>query len=118
MVRDGAGNFPTLSDQWRKLPGIGRYTAAAIASIVFNEPVAVLDGNVERVLRRLLHATYSTRQSWSAAQELLGSRTPGRLQSGNDGIGRNDLLARRTIVWTVSDQNLLPNSRKRRIAMP
>lgn len=77
MVRDGAGNFPTLSDQWRKLPGIGRYTAAAIASIVFNEPVAVLDGNVERVLRRLLHATYSTRQSWSAAQELLDRERPG-----------------------------------------
>ena len=35
----------------RELPGIGRYTAAAIASIAFGEPVAVVDGNVERVLR-------------------------------------------------------------------
>jgi len=46
--------FPQTSEAWRTLPGIGRYTAAAIASIAFNEPVAVLDGNVERVLRRVL----------------------------------------------------------------
>src|SRR5205807_5407783 len=57
IVRERAGNFPTHSDQWRKLPGIGRYTAAAIASIAFDEPIAVLDGNVQRVLRRLLHCT-------------------------------------------------------------
>ena len=41
-------------EAWRELPGIGRYTAAAIASIAFGEPVAVVDGNVERVLERLL----------------------------------------------------------------
>ncbi len=46
--------FPQNAEAWRTLPGIGRYTAAAIASIAFNEPVAVLDGNVERVLRRVL----------------------------------------------------------------
>ena len=46
--------FPQTAESLRHLPGIGRYTAAAIASIAFNEPVAVVDGNVERVLRRLL----------------------------------------------------------------
>jgi A/G-specific adenine glycosylase len=47
------GNLPTLAVELRKLPGIGAYTAAAIASIAHGEPVAVVDGNVERVLCRL-----------------------------------------------------------------
>lgn len=50
-------DFPESAEAWRKLPGVGRYTAAAIASIAFNQPVAVLDGNVSRVLRRLLAAS-------------------------------------------------------------
>src|SRR5665213_2633598 len=47
------GNLPTSATALRTLPGIGAYTAAAIASIAFGEPVAVVDGNVERVLCRL-----------------------------------------------------------------
>ncbi len=47
------GNLPATSVELRTLPGIGEYTAAAIASIAFGEPVAVVDGNVERVLSRL-----------------------------------------------------------------
>jgi len=47
------GVLPTTSSELRKLPGIGSYTAAAIASIAHNEPVAVVDGNVERVLCRI-----------------------------------------------------------------
>jgi A/G-specific adenine glycosylase len=77
IAREWAGGFPERSDQWRKLPGIGRYTASAIASIAFYEPIAVLDGNVERVLRRLLHTTPSANQSWHAAQELLDRNRPG-----------------------------------------
>ena len=46
-------NFPIRVAELRSLPGIGRYTAAAIASIVFNLPAAVVDGNVERVLGRV-----------------------------------------------------------------
>ncbi len=44
--------LPTRSDDWRVLPGIGAYTAAAIASISAGEPVAAVDGNVERVYAR------------------------------------------------------------------
>jgi A/G-specific adenine glycosylase len=76
IARRFAGAFPESSDQWRQLPGIGRYTAAAIASIAFEEPVAVLDGNVERVLRRLLHCATGA-DSWNAAQELLDRERPG-----------------------------------------
>lgn len=47
------GQFPTSFQELKKLPGIGDYTAAAIASIAFREPVAVVDGNVFRVLSRV-----------------------------------------------------------------
>lgn len=47
------GNLPTTAQELRLLPGIGVYTAAAIASIAHGEVVAVVDGNVERVLCRL-----------------------------------------------------------------
>jgi A/G-specific adenine glycosylase len=56
-ARPGA-RFPTTAVELAQLPGIGPYTAAAIAAIAFDEPVAVVDGNVERVTARLfaLHA--------------------------------------------------------------
>lgn len=47
------GNLPTTAEELRTLPGIGDYTAAAIASIAYGERAAVVDGNVERVLCRL-----------------------------------------------------------------
>lgn len=53
LVREHAGVLPGTSAELRMLPGIGDYTAAAIASIAFGESVAVVDGNVERVIIRL-----------------------------------------------------------------
>jgi A/G-specific adenine glycosylase len=47
------GEFPSEADELRRLPGIGDYTAAAIAAIAFDRPVAAVDGNVERVMARL-----------------------------------------------------------------
>ena len=47
------GKLPATSEELRLLPGIGAYTATAIASIAFGEAIAVVDGNVERVLCRL-----------------------------------------------------------------
>lgn len=52
VVSEHGGNFPNTYEKLRRLPGVGDYTAAAIASIAFGEPVAVLDGNVFRVLSR------------------------------------------------------------------
>ena len=49
------GELPRTADELRKLPGIGPYTAAAVASFAFGEPVAVLDTNVYRVLSRVFH---------------------------------------------------------------
>ena len=53
IVKNYTGKFPTSYQELLYLPGIGEYTAAAIASISFNEPVAVVDGNVFRVLSRV-----------------------------------------------------------------
>lgn len=54
VQREFKGKLPRTAQALRTLPGVGEYTAAAIASIAFGEPVAVVDGNVERVLLRLL----------------------------------------------------------------
>jgi A/G-specific adenine glycosylase len=54
VERELEGKLPQTVLELRTLPGIGEYTAAAIASIAFGESVSVLDGNVERVLLRLL----------------------------------------------------------------
>lgn len=48
-----AGEFPTDEAGLLKLPGVGPYTAAAIASIAYDQPAVVMDGNVERVMARL-----------------------------------------------------------------
>jgi A/G-specific adenine glycosylase len=47
------GRFPQTEEALLELPGIGRYTAAAIAAIAFNQPASVMDGNIERVTTRL-----------------------------------------------------------------
>ena len=53
VMHDFAGIFPTTYDEIIRLPGVGPYTAAAIASFAFNEAKAVVDGNVFRVLSRV-----------------------------------------------------------------
>jgi A/G-specific adenine glycosylase len=54
VEREMQGQLPRTAVELRTLPGVGEYTAAAIASIAFGESIAVLDGNVERVLLRLM----------------------------------------------------------------
>ena len=51
-VIEAAGEFPMSYDAWLKVPGVGPYTAAAIASIGLGEAVAAVDGNVQRVVSR------------------------------------------------------------------
>lgn len=77
IVDQHGGSFPRRSESLFALPGIGRYTAAAIASIAFREPVAVVDGNVERVLQRLIGSTLTSRQTWDHAQAFLAPSRPG-----------------------------------------
>lgn len=53
ITNDHGGQFPSTREKLLTLPGIGPYTAAAIASIAFDRPETVVDGNVERVMARL-----------------------------------------------------------------
>ena len=77
LARKHGGKFPANAEAWRELPGIGRYTAAAIASIAFGEPIAVVDGNVERVLQRISGKQLVGEGLWTAAGDLLDSKRPG-----------------------------------------
>jgi len=77
IARESKGSLPGTAVAWAELPGIGRYTAAAIASIAFGQAVAVVDGNVERVLHRLLGGTESRAASWRQAECLLDRARPG-----------------------------------------
>jgi A/G-specific adenine glycosylase len=71
------GQFPATAEQLAQLPGIGRSTAAAIAAFCFNERVAILDGNVKRVLGRVLafpgdlSQASQERTLWAQATDLL-----------------------------------------------
>jgi len=73
----GNGGFPRSVQKLMELPGIGQYTAAAVASIAFDEPAAVVDGNVKRVLERLTGRDLSSQDHWRLAGELLEPRHPG-----------------------------------------
>jgi len=77
LVRERGGKFPETVEGLRELPGIGRYTAAAIASIAFGEVAAVVDGNVERVLQRFSGRQMFGEEFWFAAETLLDRARPG-----------------------------------------
>jgi A/G-specific adenine glycosylase len=77
VARERGGRFPENSAEWRTLPGVGRYTAAAIASIALREAVAVVDGNVERVLQRITGKVTSGERIWQLAESLLDRNRPG-----------------------------------------
>jgi A/G-specific adenine glycosylase len=80
VVAVHGGEFPRQAQVLETLPGIGRSTAAAIASLCFGERAAILDGNVKRVVTRLLgfdadlSSAASQRDLWSQAQALLPRR--------------------------------------------
>jgi A/G-specific adenine glycosylase len=77
------GNLPDTWSEIRKLPGVGDYIAAAVLSIAFHGPYAVVDGNVKRVLARLFEIDAPVNKSSSyrifkqSAGRLLDSRNPG-----------------------------------------
>jgi A/G-specific adenine glycosylase len=76
IVAEHHSHFPETSETLQTLPGIGRYTAAAIASIAFAEPIAVVDGNVERVLQRLAGRSLTSKDMWQRAQSQLSESRP------------------------------------------
>jgi A/G-specific adenine glycosylase len=84
VLREHQGTLPRTAADLRQLPGIGEYTSSAIASIAFGEPVAVVDGNVERVLLRIFPedeepASPAAQAKWlrGRAASLLDTQRPG-----------------------------------------
>jgi A/G-specific adenine glycosylase len=83
IVAKHGGEFPRKTEQALALPGIGAYTAAAILSIAYQEKLAVLDGNVARVLARLgavrgdLRANGNWQKQQEIADSLLADEAPG-----------------------------------------
>ncbi len=72
-----AGAFPRTYDEIRALPGVGDYTAAAVASIAFGLPHAAVDGNVARVLARVTAEAAAKKRLQALAGELMDRRRPG-----------------------------------------
>ena len=79
VMREKGGVLPRHSADLRTLPGVGEYTCAAIASIAFGESIAVVDGNVERVILRLTGRPEDTSASGHAyVREIASSLVPGK----------------------------------------
>jgi A/G-specific adenine glycosylase len=94
IVKVHGGRFPSSVAQLRSLPGVGRYTAAAIASIAFDQPAAVVDGNVERILQRLAGQRLGSALLWERARALLSRRRPGDFNQAMMELGATVCLPR------------------------
>jgi len=85
VVEEHGGRLPETASALRALPGIGRYTAGAVASIAFDRPEPVVDGNVARVLARWLgirsevRGATARRRLWQVAEALVRGPSPGDL---------------------------------------
>ncbi len=86
-----AAGFPSSYEGWLELPGVGPYTAAAVSSIAFGEPRAVVDGNVRRVLSRVFAITENFEE---AAANLLDRRRPGDFNQALMELGATVCLPR------------------------
>jgi A/G-specific adenine glycosylase len=108
IVLERDGRLPASSLELRTLPGIGEYTAAAIASIAFGEGVAVVDGNVERVILRLVgradDASAAARTFIRAQAQALVPQSSQLLQAANSDAVEITPKTSGGIVWDASER--------------
>ncbi len=82
VLENFEGTFPSDAATLETLPGIGRYTAGAVSSFAFDQPSPIVDGNIARVLSRILDihepidSTSGQKKIWQAAGELLDQKNP------------------------------------------
>ena len=101
VVEQYQGTLPSDPKMLQALPGIGRYTAGAVASIAFGRPAAVLDGNVVRVLARLVDLDADVTRSatrnalWALAESLVPAGRPGDYNQALMELGRKVCRAAR-----------------------
>ena len=121
VLRDHGGVFPDTEEGLRALPGIGPYTAAAIAAIAFDRRTMPVDGNIERVVSRLFAVEEPLPQAKPLIQQLAATlltrpdeRSRRRQRAGADGSGLLDLHAEETGLRAVSAQRRLRGPRARR----
>lgn len=99
IVFERSGKFPTTAKELRTLPGVGRYTSAAVASIAFGEPVAAVDGNVERVLQRVAGKQIRGEDVWQIAEKLLARKRPGAFNEAMMELGAKICTPRQPKCW-------------------
>jgi A/G-specific adenine glycosylase len=104
VSRCGA-KIPASFTELQSLPSIGRYTAAAIASIAFGEAVAVVDGNVERVLQRVTGKNADV-DLWRAAEQVLDRKRPGDFNQAMMELGATVCTPRRPACLTCPIRDL------------
>lgn len=92
VVEHHGGAFPSREDELRTLPGIGPYTAAAIAAIAFGEKATPVDGNIERVVSRLFAVTTPLPTAKPELRRLAATLTPDR-RAGDHAQAMMDLGA-------------------------
>lgn len=131
VVEHHGGRIPASAAELASLPGIGRYTAGAIASIAFGRRAALVDGNVARVLARWLaieepiDAPATQRRVWALAERFVPPRHPGDWNQALMELGaviclpRNPAcdacpVRRLCAAASAGRQNLLPRRRPRR----
>jgi A/G-specific adenine glycosylase len=101
IVNQRAARMPVTAQEWRELPGVGAYTAGAIASIASDLPAPAVDGNVLRVLSRIFAVSESidepaTRERiWSIAADLLPRRQAGAFNQALMDLGARVCIPRR-----------------------
>ncbi|MBI1370647.1 MAG: A/G-specific adenine glycosylase [Planctomycetes bacterium] len=85
IASDFDGRVPQTVDELLKLPGVGRYTAGAIASIAYGQPAALVDGNVLRVLGRIdaIDGDDAEAMTWRRAEALMQVRLRGACTAGD-----------------------------------
>jgi A/G-specific adenine glycosylase len=93
VMEEHSGSFPRSLDAIQNLPGIGRYTANAVATFAFNQSVPIVETNIARLLARMLNLQIPIDTSegravlWSRATELLPPRAAGRHNSALMDLG-------------------------------